>query len=444
MVEIGSLIKKNIEKKMRKIKYKLNLLIYRTTGKVLRKEKENGNANWKTNNIGGNIPPKKIFGYKLEHPEFGNMSSMKKWWATLLFIQKKEVSNKTKPLLVVGQGWTGSSAIIAYLCEFRRILQYGTEFRLVKDPGGIIELESAIIDHWTHWNTSVAIKRFIQLAEMHARKDTHKFMPGYLPLGFNCNKFCNGNFMKLTEQYIDDLAFLRFPGNWFMDDCGKTTIGTFWANVKRRSGCSSEEFFVIHPERDKFINATRKYINSIISEFDLYAGRHDRVIDSALNADWVIFDQAIWPQACLKALDYFENAKIIVVDRDPRDVYLSVVCAKSNCPVEKRRSYFPKDPESFARHYRMLMENSKFEENPALLRISFEDFNLKHEETSALVRDFLDMDPQDHLIPHAFYKKEVSSTRVGKWRKCSGKEKEAMEIIAKMLPEYCYALDKNG
>jgi hypothetical protein len=266
-------------------------------------------------------------------------------------------------------------------------------------------------------------------------------MGEYLQIGFYNNKFSNGNFMKITEQYVDDLAFLRFPGNWFMDDCGKTAIRILLDNIKRRLGYSKEEFFMIHPERDKFVKATQKFINSIIDEFNLWANQHSKVKDGGSNVDWVIFDQAIWPQAYLKALDYFENAKIIVVDRDPRDVYLSVSGLKSDSPVGKHRSYCPSDPESFARYYRKLMENYKFDEGSTLLRITFEDFNLRHEETSALVRNFLDIDVQDHLIPQTFYRNEQSSARIGKWRNCSKEESEAIKIISEMLPEYCYPLD---
>lgn len=56
---------------------------------------------------------------------------------------------------------------------------------MIKDPGGIIELEGALIDHWTHWNRSVAIKSFVQLAEIHGRKNRFKFMGEYLQIGFN-------------------------------------------------------------------------------------------------------------------------------------------------------------------------------------------------------------------------------------------------------------------
>ena len=417
------------------IKRIVNSLIYRITGKVLRKNI--GNPNWKTINIINDKSSRNIFGYRLDYP----LRFDKKWWENPIFHQKQNNANKTRPLLIVGQGWTGSSAVVHYLSEFRGILQYGSEFRLIKDPGGIIELESVLIDHWTNFNTSAAIKRFIQLANMHARKNRFKFMGEYLQIGFDNNKFSNGNFMKLAEQYVDDLSFLRFPGNWFMDDCGKTARRILWDNIKRRLGYSKEEFFMVHPERDKFIKATRKYVNSIIEEFNLWAGGNLKVKDGGSNIDWVIFDQAIWPQAYLKALDYFENAKIIVVDRDPRDVYLSIAGIESKNPVTNFRSYVPRDPESFARFYRKQRENTRVDNVPSVLRISFEDFNLKHEETSALVRNFLNLDVQDHLIPRTFYKKEFSMSRIGKWRNCSNEVSEAIKIISGTLPEYCYPLN---
>lgn len=424
---------------MKTLKHVINSLTYRFTGKIFQKINTSLDPNWKTVDVIGDESTKNIFGYRLGYP-VNILTLKKKWWENPIFYQKQNVKRKTRPLLIIGEGWTGSSAVVHYLCEFRWILQYGTEFRLIKDPGGIIELEATIVDHWTHWNASAAIRRFIQLAKLHARDNRYKFLNEYLQIGFNNTEFCNGNFMKLTEQYVDDLVFLRFPGNWFMDDCGKSTIGILVDNIKRRFGYSKEEFYMIHPEREKFIKATRKYINSIIEEFNLWASSEEyNVVDS--NIDWIIFDQAVSPMYSYKALDYFENAKVIIVDRDPRDMYLSVSLSRSRVPVAKHRSYFPNDPESFAKFYRKLRENSEIEEGPSLLRISFEDFNLRHEETSARIREFLDLDIQDHLIPHTFYKNEISSKRVGKWKSCSEEESEAIKIIAEMLPEYCYQLN---
>lgn len=412
----------------------INPWIYRITGRSL--QKITNPPNWNTIHSIDAKSPKTIFGYKLDYP-----FPHKKWWENPVFPQKQNKAKKTRPLLVVGQGWTGSSAVVDYLREFRGVLPYGSEFRLLKDPGGIIELESALIDHWTYWNSSVAIKRFIQLAEMHARKNRFKFMGEFLQTGFDSEKFTNGNFMRITEEYIDNLAFLRFPGNWFMDDCGKPPLRILLDNIKRKLEYSKEEFFMIHPERDRFIKATQKYTNAIIDHFNIWANLNSKSKDDRSNIDWVIFDQAIWPQAYSKALDYFDNAKIIVVERDPRDVYMSASGLMSGSPVAKHRSYCPNDPKTFAEYYRKLMENSRIEEHPALLRISFEDFNLKHEKTSALVRDFLNLDLEDHLIPDTFYKRKVSATRVGKWRNSSPNVTDAIRIISDMLPEYCYPVN---
>ena len=115
---------------MGRIKHIINSLIYRITGKVLRKTI--GNLNWKTINTINDKSSRNIFGYRLDDPSRFD----KKWWENPIFHQKQNNANKTRPLLIVGQGWTGSSAVVNYLCEFRGILQYGSEFRISRRRPG--------------------------------------------------------------------------------------------------------------------------------------------------------------------------------------------------------------------------------------------------------------------------------------------------------------------
>jgi len=396
------------------------------------------NPNWKTVNELIKKSPKSIFGYGLyDESEFYSLG--KNWWEAPYFHQIKKDITDTKPLIIIGQGSSGSSAIVDYLKEYRGILKFGSEFRMLKDPGGIIELEALLVGHWTHWNTSVAIKRFMELAKMHARKSRYNFLGESLQIGFNNNEICNRNFIKHTEKFIDDISFLRFPGNWFMDDLGKSNIYILWENIKRNFGYKKEEFFMIHPEREKFVKATQNYLNSIIKEYNLFSSGLNNTKINQSKINFLIFDQAVWPQHSSKALEYFKNGKIIIVHRDPRDVYLSFQ-GISYFPKEKFRRYVPQDPKTFSQLFKRNreIENNKLKNHESILQINFEDFVIKHSETSNLIKEFIALDDNDHLIPLTFYKKERSLKQIGKWRNCPANQLKAIQIISEMLPEYCY------
>ena len=76
-------------------------------------------------------------------------------------------------VIVVGSGNSGSGAIFDYLKgrpDF--ISPLSQEFRLIQDPGGIMDLHSALI-HGFHVNrASAAIENFIDLCERCGREKT--------------------------------------------------------------------------------------------------------------------------------------------------------------------------------------------------------------------------------------------------------------------------------
>ena len=98
----------------------------------------------------------------------------------------------------------------------------------------------------------------------------------------------------------------------------------------------------------------------------------------------------------------------------------------------------PDNPESFSKLYKKNLEKSKLINNKSVLRLNFEDFVIKHSETSNLIKDFLALEDNDHLIPQTFYKKARSIKQIGKWRNCPANQVKAIKVISENLPEYCY------
>ena len=61
---------------------------------------------------------------------------------------------------VIGYGWTGSSAYIDLLEEFSGVGVLPGEFRIAKDPYGLIDLEDSLVHNWDFIRHDVAIRRF--------------------------------------------------------------------------------------------------------------------------------------------------------------------------------------------------------------------------------------------------------------------------------------------
>ena len=49
---------------------------------------------------------------------------------------------------ISGYGWTGSSACIDILHEFKGFGALKGEFRIAKDPYGLIDLENSLVHNW--------------------------------------------------------------------------------------------------------------------------------------------------------------------------------------------------------------------------------------------------------------------------------------------------------
>ena len=142
---------------------------------------------------------------------------------------KKQVnlnSFKVSPVVVSGFGATGSSSVIHFLRE-----QYGFvdpkpkgntfEFRLIKDPGGLMDLRRALKKN-SYWNNYSYIHDFINQTKVNSRLSKSNFLTRFLwpselkyQQGFALDKLTNNNFSDLTEKFIFELVDVKHKFNWW-------------------------------------------------------------------------------------------------------------------------------------------------------------------------------------------------------------------------------------
>ncbi len=63
-------------------------------------------------------------------------------------------------ICVSGYGKSGSGACIDLLKEFEYIGGIDNEFRMAKDPGGLLDLENSLVSNWEFVRHNVAIDDF--------------------------------------------------------------------------------------------------------------------------------------------------------------------------------------------------------------------------------------------------------------------------------------------
>ncbi|MGL5903902.1 MAG: sulfotransferase, partial [Cetobacterium sp.] len=285
-----------------------------------------------------------------------------------------------------GYHGTGSSIISDLLKEYADCSSYGDyEFRFIQDPFGISDLEFNLIENNHRLNTGYAIRNFLKM--------TKKLSKIYLIKRYE--KYFDGNFEKETEKYIKSLECLEWRGSWhqeiidrgnfyFIIDSLKLKIFSIIRkkiNKLRKKNFEQAnilnkryKMYYSNISKEKFYTETKKYTTNLIN----YLDKEDKKI--------LILDQLVPPSNLKRYINYFENIKIIVVDRDPRDCYIlnKIFWRDGVVPVENIDLYIE--------WYKKIREHLKNEEDPKnIMRIKFEDAVLNYENTLCKIEGFLNL-----------------------------------------------------
>lgn len=320
---------------------------------------------------------------------------------------------------------TGSSAITDYVSEFDSVFSFtDEEFRFIQDPDGISDLEYNLIENHNRHNSGHALKRFKRLVDLNSG---NFFKKGYEP-------FFNYCWKKLSYEFIDDLTDFTYKGWWQYDliDRGqwfyfrkrivnKILHLTIWKKNPERvyNSMKNEITYCSKPNEEKFIVSTKKYITGLISAAN---------VD---NKETVVMDQLLAPTNLKKTLRYFDNIKVVVVDRDPRDVYLLAKYQWKDGIIPTQSA------ELFCKWYKYTRAHRKHEnmKTENICFVQFEDLIYKYDETCQKLNDFLGLDYQDHINKFKFFNPDKSIKNTRLWKKS---EDEGISIITAELKEYLY------
>ena len=144
-------------------------------------------------------------------------------------------------------------------------------------------------------------------------------------------------------------------------------------------------------------------------------------------------DQLVPSSNIERYIRYFNSIKVIVVDRDPRDVYLFEM-------IRLRGTIVPHEIKKFCEWYRWtrsLDKNRINKQNPNIKYIYFEDLIYHYDDTKNDIIKFLGLDIKNHVNKFKFFKPEVSEINTRLWETTNRYDKE-IKYIEKELCEYLY------
>ena len=332
---------------------------------------------------------------------------------------------KNKIISVAGYGSTGSSAVVNYLEEFDNCFIMGGEFRVIQDPDGLEDLCFNLSNSWG-WNRSDAfIRRFIKYTNIVGRKISPT------RYGENLNKAFNFKFFDYRDEFLDSIIDTKWIGHWFYHDYHERNFyQVIFENIKRslswhfgfsrewlRRNTKKSQTYFVRPDTDFYLHA-RLFIQKLFSEFNL-------------NKELLIFDQMILPYHMKKFELLFPNLKQIVVDRDPRDVYLDA----------RNYNAYPitDDINSFISFFQSAREFKKINENADNLLIKFEDLIYKYEDTTNSINKFLGLNKKFHKKKFTNFNPNYSIKNTKTWLKINDtKTINDVRTIERKLEKYCY------
>lgn len=317
-----------------------------------------------------------------------------------------------------GFTFSGKQAVIELLREFDgfHVPHFEFEFPLIRVQDGIADLEKALVDDWSPIRCAAAIRRFKKLIDILARKPTR------YRIGYDYDSRYQGKFSEISRRYISNLVDMEWEASWPFAWHDYSTLELLWHKIqsKFRIEQAFESTLYLCSGRN-FLELTRSYLEEILT------------IGVDPDKHTIVMHNAIEPFNPTRGLNYFENAQLIVVDRDPRDNYIASI---SHSRLYQKIAA-ANNVDQFIQRYGILRNQAAKAQNvdPRVLHIQYEDLIWNYQETVDKITDFLNISANSQRQHHAFFNPKESAKYVGMWKKYP-KQNEIRRIEEK-LGEYC-------
>ena len=325
--------------------------------------------------------------------------------------------NKMQHICVVGFNWSGSSAVVDLMKEFSGNWDPEDEFFILTLPNGIMDLENVLFERWDPHNVDIAIHDLLSFA-MFINRNQGKFSRG-----MSYDDHFHGQFMQATKEFVEEITSYEFKGYWWIYNYKMPYSKWLYRKIKNKIIPKEyfETMYYSKPTREEFYKAVQNYMNKLVEAISIDQGCRN-----------IILDQAVQPQHPAKAFDYFDNAKVIVVDRDPRDIYCELVELKKLIGRDIAETH---DTWKFIKWHKDYRENGRVNDE-RILYLQFEDLIYSYDEAINKIVNFIDDPEMSHTDVKKYFDPAVSKKNVGKYK--NFKYQDEIKQIEDELSEYLY------
>lgn len=279
-------------------------------------------------------------------------------------------------LSISGFGFSGKSAFIDYLMDYKNIkgFQNENEFDLFRIKNGLYDLRNSVCgEPWSMLRSAEALYSFEKvLINLCGGNGLRK----YTTPGNNLTRL----FPKLEKhglEFISAITEFHLDIDWPFRDFNEDSINIFFRKIARKLG---------RPYTDRVCVSRISY-----EKFDFLCQQYlDLVFQDIISDDHkiLILNNAFDPSEPAKFMKMLRNSKSIIVDRDPRDIYLSAFKMPKTNPG--RLQVIGKSVHDFIARYkleRLTIPEAKNSDD--ILRLNFEDLIVSADDVHTLLEGFL-------------------------------------------------------
>lgn len=299
---------------------------------------------------------------------------------------------------IAGYSFSGKSALYEYVAQLPGFHGFGVEFEfdLIRAPGGLLDLRHSLVFDWSLPRSSNAIQNFMRLT--YFLGGTRSIFDRLTRGGARYGEYFP-DFDGATQEFVSELISAEWTGYWPFSEYLTSPFLIPFVKVLNRIRSNNKKVFLSRPSDSEFESLCQHYLSRLIASATPPKKRT------------VITSNAFDPSSPGPFMALVESSKCIVVDRDPRDIYLSAMTAND---AKVGRVAVGNDVKSFVRRF-IAVRMPRSDAGDRVLRIFFEDFALRKESVIQRLHRFLEI--PDELSGLALLTEENTSQKnVGMWR----------------------------
>ena len=274
-----------------------------------------------------------------------------------------------KSIITVGSGNSGGGAIHDYLKNRKDFVApfYGNEFRLICDPDGINNLYKNLYQNFSINNSAIAFERFYKFSILLTK------IKG--SVNNKRKKIFNNNSIEIITNYLNKITYLEYNAMPQFQYIGLNLFNKMLFKIQHsylgRNINLINLFQMKLPIDEKnFLIETRKLIMKLC-EANISSKNKNTILDQAAS---------FWhPEDYFK---YFDDLKIVIINRDPRSIFYSMLSRNS-------KSYPSSNVSDFVKWYKNIRNKQSKINNKNIYFIQYENFLKNHEKESKKLNNFL-------------------------------------------------------